>query len=115
MCLGALEPVVAVRRFVFRAVRPRGALRAVSPRSARPGHRRASPVEFGRLLKTALAERPRTFLVDEAQWLCGEAFGYFQSERLGRRRWVIDRTIPWLTGYPRLSPRYERHPRNYSA
>ncbi|MCX4539005.1 ATP-binding protein [Streptomyces sp. NBC_01669] len=33
------------------------------------------PSEFDRLLKTALAERPRTFLVDEAQWLNGEACG----------------------------------------
>ncbi|MGW7601508.1 hypothetical protein [Streptomyces antimycoticus] len=24
-------------------------------------------------------------------------------------------TISWLTGYRRLSPRYERHPRNYLA
>ncbi|MGW0778847.1 ATP-binding protein [Streptomyces sp. NPDC002835] len=36
------------------------------------------PSEFDRLLKTALAERPRTFLVDEAQWLDGEAFEYFR-------------------------------------
>ncbi|MFB6784601.1 AAA family ATPase [Streptomyces sp. NPDC056352] len=36
------------------------------------------PSEFDRLLKTALAERPRTFLVDEAQWLNGEAFEYFR-------------------------------------
>ncbi|WP_406409552.1 AAA family ATPase [Streptomyces sp. NBC_01643] len=36
------------------------------------------PGEFDRLLKTALAERPRTFLVDEAQWLNGEAFDYFR-------------------------------------
>ncbi|MET9819567.1 ATP-binding protein [Streptomyces sp. NPDC006355] len=34
------------------------------------------PSEFDRLLKTALAERPRTFLVDEAQWLNGQAFEY---------------------------------------
>jgi transposase len=34
---------------------------------------------------------------------------------LGRRRWVIERTISWLSGYRRLSPRYERHPRNYLA
>ena len=30
-------------------------------------------------------------------------------------RWVIERTISWLSGYRRLSPRYERHPRNYLA
>ncbi|KAB1977784.1 IS5 family transposase [Streptomyces triticiradicis] len=41
--------------------------------------------------------------------------GVDSSERLGRRRWVIERTISWLTGYRRLSPRYERHPRNYLA
>jgi transposase len=37
------------------------------------------------------------------------------SERLGRRRWVIERTISWLTGYRRLSPRCKRHNRNYLA
>lgn len=36
------------------------------------------------------------------------------SERLGRR-WVIERTMSWLSGYRRLSPRYERNPRNYLA
>ncbi|MFI0576889.1 AAA family ATPase [Streptomyces tendae] len=36
------------------------------------------PSEFDRLLRTALADRPRTFLVDEAQWLNGEAFEYFR-------------------------------------
>ncbi|MGW1617358.1 transposase, partial [Streptomyces sp. NPDC002285] len=41
--------------------------------------------------------------------------GIESSERLGRRRWVIERTMSWLTGYRRLSPRYERHPRNYLA
>lgn len=37
------------------------------------------------------------------------------SQRLGRRRWVIERTRCWLSGYRRLSPRYERDPRNYLA
>ncbi|MEU7283455.1 ATP-binding protein [Streptomyces sp. NPDC045431] len=37
------------------------------------------PSEFDRLLKMALAERPPTFLVDEAQWLNGEAFEYFRD------------------------------------
>ncbi|MFE2499931.1 transposase, partial [Streptomyces scopuliridis] len=31
------------------------------------------------------------------------------SERLGRHRWVIERTMSWLTGYRRLNHRYERH------
>lgn len=37
------------------------------------------------------------------------------SQRLGRHRWVIERTMAWLGGYRRLSPRYERNPRNYLA
>lgn len=41
--------------------------------------------------------------------------GIESSERLGHRRWVIERTMSWLSGYRRLSPRYERHPRNYLA
>ncbi|WP_404827789.1 transposase [Streptomyces aureocirculatus] len=41
--------------------------------------------------------------------------GIESSERLGRRRWVIERTLSWLTGYRRLSPRYERQPANYLA
>ncbi|MFC8671032.1 IS5 family transposase [Streptomyces sp. NPDC057199] len=41
--------------------------------------------------------------------------GIESSERLGRRRWVIERTMSWLSGYRRLSPRYERQPRNYLA
>ena len=41
--------------------------------------------------------------------------GIESSERLGRRRWVVERTTAWLTGYRRLSHRYERHPSNYLA
>ncbi|MFE5549933.1 ATP-binding protein [Streptomyces sp. NPDC056534] len=42
-----------------------------------PGEPPRHPSEFDRLLKTALAERPPTFLV-AAQWLIGEAFEYFR-------------------------------------
>lgn len=34
--------------------------------------------------------------------------GVESSERLGRHRWVVERTIAWLTGYRRLATRYER-------
>jgi hypothetical protein len=30
------------------------------------------------------------------------------SERLGRHRWVVERTLPWLACYRRLCVRYER-------
>jgi IS5 family transposase len=34
--------------------------------------------------------------------------GIDSSERLGRYRWVSERTLAWLLGYRRLSARYER-------
>jgi transposase len=61
-------------------------------------------------------------LPDLRRWLHGKRIGVRiarkgieSSERLGRRRWVIERTMSWLSRYRRLSPRYERHPRNYLA
>ncbi len=35
--------------------------------------------------------------------------------RLGKHRWKIERTIAWLTGYRRLTIRYERHGRLFAA
>jgi IS5 family transposase len=35
--------------------------------------------------------------------------GIESSEKLGRHRWVIERSIAWLFGYRRLTSRYERH------
>ncbi len=34
--------------------------------------------------------------------------GVDSSERLGRHRWVVERTFAWLLGYRRLGVRYER-------
>jgi transposase len=34
--------------------------------------------------------------------------GIESSERLGRHRWVVERTLAWLLGYRRLGVRYER-------
>ncbi|OEV06276.1 AAA family ATPase [Streptomyces oceani] len=78
-CLQQLEPGEDVRRVTFRARPTARAVRhelfaALGLPGAPPRH----PSEFDRLLKIALAERPRTFLVDEAQWLNGEAFEYFR-------------------------------------
>ncbi|MFI6125410.1 AAA family ATPase [Streptomyces sp. NPDC051064] len=80
-CLRELEEVEGeeVRRVTFRARPTARAVRyelftALDLAGEPPRH----PSEFDRLLKTALAERPRTFLVDEAQWLNGEAFEYFR-------------------------------------
>ncbi|WP_425296367.1 transposase, partial [Nocardia abscessus] len=41
--------------------------------------------------------------------------GTFPPPRLGKHRWKIERTIAWLTGYRRLTIRYERHGRLFAA
>ena len=37
------------------------------------------------------------------------------STRLGRHRWVVERSLAWLTGYRRLTMRYERSARLFTA
>lgn len=37
------------------------------------------------------------------------------TEKLGKHRWVIERSIAWLTGYRRLTIRYERKASHYLA
>jgi transposase len=41
--------------------------------------------------------------------------GIESSEKLGKHRWVIERSIAWLFGYRRLTIRYERHAHLFSA
>ncbi|MFT7836780.1 IS5 family transposase [Saccharothrix sp. BKS2] len=41
--------------------------------------------------------------------------GIESSQRLGRHRWVVERTISWLFGYRRLVVRYERKAVNYCS
>nr|WP_169332395.1 IS5 family transposase [Nocardia brevicatena] len=41
--------------------------------------------------------------------------GIDDSTRLGRHRWKIERTLAWLTGYRRLTVRYERHGHLFAA
>jgi transposase len=59
---------------------------------------------------------------DLRRWLRGRRIavriarrGIESSQRLGRHRWVIERTMSWLTGYRRLTIRYERYGGNYLA
>ncbi|MCX5374940.1 ATP-binding protein [Streptomyces sp. NBC_00091] len=80
-CLHELEDTRGeeVCRVAFRARPTARAVRYELFETLRlPGEPPRHPSEFDRLLKTALAERPRTFLVDEGQWLNGEAFEYFR-------------------------------------
>ncbi|WSY64535.1 IS5 family transposase [Nocardia sp. NBC_00881] len=41
--------------------------------------------------------------------------GIESSQRLGRHRWVIERTISWLTGYHRLNIRYDHKATHFLA
>jgi transposase len=41
--------------------------------------------------------------------------GIETSDKLGRHRWVIERTLAWLTGYRRLTLRYERNASHFLA
>ena len=41
--------------------------------------------------------------------------GIESNDKLGRHRWVIERTISWLTGYRRLTLRYERNANHFCA
>lgn len=41
--------------------------------------------------------------------------GIDSSQRLGRHRWVVERTISWLSGCRRLHRRYERKPEDLLA
>ena len=41
--------------------------------------------------------------------------GRDSSQRLGRHRWVVERTIAWLLSYKRLALRYDRTERTVTA
>ncbi|MCX4807130.1 IS5 family transposase [Streptomyces sp. NBC_01214] len=88
------------------------------------GHPTRHDPHRGRHFKPQRLHADKAYDIPELRkWLCGKRVGVRvaarkgieSSERLGRRRWVIKRTMSWLTGYHRLNHRYERHPRNYLA
>nr|WP_239157378.1 IS5 family transposase [Actinocatenispora thailandica] len=41
--------------------------------------------------------------------------GVESSQRLGRHRWVVERTMSWLVNYRRLTRRYDRLPEHFHA
>lgn len=41
--------------------------------------------------------------------------GIESSQRLGRHRWVVERTLAWLNQFRRLTIRYERHQEIHAA
>lgn len=87
------------------------------------GHQTRHDPHRGHHLKPQRLHADKAYDVPHLRrWLRGKRIGVRitrkgtgSSERLGRRRWVIERTMSWPTGYRRLNHRYERHPRNYLA
>ncbi|MFI2474552.1 IS5 family transposase [Nocardia xishanensis] len=87
------------------ALRP--LVRAIPPIRSRRGPRRRRPTKLHADKAYDIAElrlwvRRRGIAVRIARK------GIESSRRLGRHRWVIERTLSWLTGYHRLNLRYER-------
>lgn len=87
------------------------------------GHQTRHDPHHGRYFKPRHLHPDKAYDIPHLRkWLWGKHIGIRiapkdieSSERLGRRRWVIGRTMSWLTGYRRLNHRYERRPRNYLA
>ncbi len=89
-------------------------IRAIPAIRSRRGPRRRRP-----------AKLPADKTYDQADlraWVRGRSIaariarkGIETSERLGRHRWVIERTLAWLTGYRRLTLWYERHASHFLA
>ncbi|MFG2638882.1 IS5 family transposase [Streptomyces sp. NPDC048362] len=87
------------------------------------GHQTRHDPHRGRYFKPQRLHADKAYdRADLRRWLRGKRIGVRiarkgieSSERLGRRRWVFERTMSWLSGCRRLSPGYERDPRNYLA
>ena len=94
----ALRPLVSA----VPAVRSRR-----GPRRRKPGKLHADKAYDHRALRAWVAGRGIGVRIARK--------GIESGQRLGRHRWVIERTISWLTGYHRLSIRYDRKDTHYCA
>jgi transposase len=81
---------------------------------SRRGPRRRKPTKL-RADKGYDSNRHRTWLRQRRITPRIARRGIDSSERLGLHRWKIERTIAWLTGYRRLTIRYERHGTHFAA
>ncbi|GAA4996765.1 hypothetical protein GCM10023205_82530 [Yinghuangia aomiensis] len=77
------------------------------PRRRRPGKLRADKAYHSADNRVWLRERGIAVRIARP--------GIESSERLGRHRWKIERTIAWLLGYRRLTVRYERKGSHFLA
>jgi transposase len=94
----ALEPLVQA----IPAVRSRR-----GPKRRRPAKLHADKAYDHNHLRTMLRQRGITPRIARR--------GIDTSQRLGRHRWKIERTIAWLFGYRKLTTRYERTAKHFAA
>ncbi|MFE9687905.1 IS5 family transposase [Streptomyces sp. NPDC006285] len=77
------------------------------PRRRRPGKLHADKGYDYRHLRRWLSQRGIQHRIARK--------GIESSQRLGRHRWVVERTVSWLSGCRRLHRRYERKPEHFLA
>ena len=89
-------------------------VRGIAPTRSRRGPRRRRPVKLH-------GDKGYDYS-DLRRWLRRRGItpriarrGIESSERLGRHRWVVERTVSWLSGCRRLHRRYERKPEHFLA
>jgi transposase len=77
------------------------------PRRRRPAKLHADKAYDHRFIRSYLRRRQITARIARR--------GVESSTRLGRHRWVIERTVAWLNGFRRLHRRYERKADHFAA
>jgi transposase len=83
-------------------------VRAIPAIRSRRGPRRRKPAKLH--ADKAYDQAPlRTWVRGRGIGVRIARIGIEAGDRLGRHRWVIERTMAWLTGYRRLTLRYERN------
>jgi transposase len=89
-------------------------VRGIPPIRSRRGPRRRRPAKL---------HADKGYDYDHLRrWLRGRGIrhriarrGVESSQRLGRYRWVVERTVSWLAGCRRLHRRYEQKPEHFLA
>ncbi|MGW7542594.1 transposase [Streptomyces sp. NPDC054770] len=87
----------------------------------RQGHRLRGPARTAPQAPAKLRADKAYHSADTLSWLCKRVIiriarpGVESTERLGRHRWKIERSISWLFGYRRLTVRYDRKGRHFLA